>query len=73
MTFKNYVSLLVSKNRSQKLIKLFVPEQQSPPAFVYAPLDWCHYGYGYITSGPGSNGNEGVPQILQILTVESHH
>ena len=28
-TFKNCVSLLVSKNRSQKLINAFVPEQRS--------------------------------------------
>ena len=32
-TFKNCVSLLVSKNRNQKLIKPFVPEQQRTPLF----------------------------------------
>ena len=40
-TFKNCVSLLVTKNRSQKLIKPFVPEQQSPPVFVPACICIC--------------------------------
>ena len=33
-TSKNCVSLLVSKNRRQKLIKPFVPEQRSPPVCI---------------------------------------
>ena len=34
-TFKNCVSLLVSKSRSQKQINAFVSEQQSPPVSTY--------------------------------------
>ena len=31
----------MSKNWSQKLINAFVPEQQSPPAFVFACICFC--------------------------------
>ena len=61
-TFKNCVSLFVSKNRSQKLINVFVPEQRSRlcicfemyfvfdffwMCIVYVPLDWYHYDNGW--------------------------
>ena len=42
-SFKNCVSLIVSKNRSQKLIKPFEPEQQSSP--VSASVFVCEYVY----------------------------
>ena len=54
-TFKNYVSLLMSKNRSQKLIKPFVPEQQSLPVFLHMYMYCCYYydyGYGYTIYSP---------------------
>ena len=44
-TFKNCVSLLVSKNRTQNLIKPFISEQRSPPAFVYMYLPVCLHMY----------------------------
>ena len=48
-TFKNFVSLLVSKNRSQKFIKPFVPEQQCPPPyFAFVNVFVSHYSYGII-------------------------
>ena len=45
-TFKNSVSLLVSKNWSQKLINAFVSEQRSPPVFcicLYLHLYMYYY------------------------------
>ena len=48
-TFNNYVSLLVSKNRTQKLIKLFVPEQQSP-ACVFVLYGLHMYTYYNINN-----------------------
>ena len=35
------VSLLVLKNRNQKLINAFIPEQQSPPVFACFHLHLC--------------------------------
>ena len=56
-TFKNCVSFIVSKKRSQKWINRFVPEQPSPPAIVNVPLDWYHYDYrGYTTHWPTNVG-----------------
>ena len=62
-TFKNCVSLLMSKNRSQKLINhlylnnglhLFLSVicfRLYLPVFINVPLDWYHYDYyrGYTT------------------------
>ena len=48
-TFKNYVALLVLKNWSQKLINASVPEQQSPPAFVFPSSCICICTVGLIS------------------------
>ena len=45
-TFKNCLSLLVSKNRSQKLIHGSYLNNRVACLFVYVLLDWYHYGCG---------------------------
>ena len=77
-TFKNWVSLLVSKNRTQKFIKPFVPEQRSPLVFacicvfVFARISlymnmylyycWYRYHYGFQYTTLNSR------TILRVLT-----
>ena len=63
-TFKNCLSLLVSKNQSQKLINAFVPEQRSRLclAFVFASICICTVVIIRImaTSGVQQNGHAGL-------------